>query len=302
MFFTVFILLAFLGVLAFTLGGARLPQTRAFGPWKPQFRPSFVALKGFGTTDSVNGAYVVDDRDIPQLEQISTEGRRAASTSTQRTRFTNEEIPRTTTWAVLTHPDLYAPVEQYREILQRDITAGLRQFAHERGRGHGVQFHIEQVIGDPDLPFGYVRFVPHPEGKARLSAIRDAQRAAEEVRQHNQSRGAIGEPHLVREHGDGSDRIELARGYETAIGRHPDNAQGQLLVGCVSRFHASILVEEGGHTWVTDIGSTQGTYINSARLEIDTPTPLPHGATLQFGRDSTYRYDAGAIGLVDTPE
>ena len=50
----------------------------------------------------------------------------------------------------------------------------------------------------------------------------------------------------------------------------------------VSRTHARLEYRDGG--WhVSDLGSTNGTFLNGDRLPPDTATPLPYGANIRFG-------------------
>jgi pSer/pThr/pTyr-binding forkhead associated (FHA) protein len=49
----------------------------------------------------------------------------------------------------------------------------------------------------------------------------------------------------------------------------------------VSAEHAR-LTQEGGRWWVTDLGTTNGTFVNGAR--IDRPTPLKAGDEVRFAR------------------
>lgn len=49
----------------------------------------------------------------------------------------------------------------------------------------------------------------------------------------------------------------------------------------VSRHHVELRVD-GGNMTATDLGSTNGTFVNGERIK--TPTPLPDGATVRLGR------------------
>ena len=50
----------------------------------------------------------------------------------------------------------------------------------------------------------------------------------------------------------------------------------------VSRTHAKLEYDAGG--WhVTDLGSTNGSFLNGDRLEPNVATPLPYGANIRFG-------------------
>lgn len=54
----------------------------------------------------------------------------------------------------------------------------------------------------------------------------------------------------------------------------------------VSGLHAE-MSWDGAHWWVEDLGSTNGTYIDSRRLSPHERTEVPPGSTLQFG-DATF--------------
>jgi pSer/pThr/pTyr-binding forkhead associated (FHA) protein len=63
------------------------------------------------------------------------------------------------------------------------------------------------------------------------------------------------------------------------IGRAPESDL-VLTLGGVSRKHARFFLKDGA-PWVEDLGSSNGTFLNGARIE--GPTPVPAGATLQLG-------------------
>jgi pSer/pThr/pTyr-binding forkhead associated (FHA) protein len=87
---------------------------------------------------------------------------------------------------------------------------------------------------------------------------------------------ALGEPVLVNAIGI---EIPLMEG-ETIVGRDP--GLGLSLTGetTVSRKHAS-LQRQGGTVTVNDLGSTNGTFVNGARLQ--SPVALRAGDSVQFG-------------------
>lgn len=94
---------------------------------------------------------------------------------------------------------------------------------------------------------------------------------------------STGEPRLVAE--DGSE-MPLMPG-ETVVGR--EAGLGLSLVGesTISRRHAN-LVRNGSEVVLTDQGSTNGTYVNGARLSA--PTVLRPGDAVQFG-SVRFRYE-----------
>ncbi|NKI36587.1 EAL domain-containing protein [Wenzhouxiangella sp. XN79A] len=103
-------------------------------------------------------------------------------------------------------------------------------------------------------------------------------------------------------------RFDLVR-FPAEIGRHPDCAI-TLNVERVSRRHARIDREIDGSLRVTDLGSTNGTYLNGERLTA--PAELVHGDVLHIG-DQEYRLiqteiddgpeldDATRIGITTLP-
>lgn len=71
-----------------------------------------------------------------------------------------------------------------------------------------------------------------------------------------------------------------------------------LSTGGVSRQHAEFLWDEGRKTWLLkDLGSTNGTFVNSKRLQ-KKPQPLKHNDTLYFGNvEVQLAYDPLSQGL-----
>ena len=82
--------------------------------------------------------------------------------------------------------------------------------------------------------------------------------------------------------------IRLAPGG-TRIGRAPDNAL-QLPEGSVSRYHAHIKVDDDGMVRLTDLGSTNGTYIDGERIAEHTPVVLRDGGRLRFGSSMILKF------------
>jgi diguanylate cyclase (GGDEF)-like protein len=69
---------------------------------------------------------------------------------------------------------------------------------------------------------------------------------------------------------------------ETRIGRSSDNPV-RVSDLSVSRLHASIDLRKDGTAWLTDLDSTNGTFLNRRRLIPQVPTLLEDGDRLQFG-------------------
>jgi diguanylate cyclase (GGDEF)-like protein len=68
----------------------------------------------------------------------------------------------------------------------------------------------------------------------------------------------------------------------TRLGRSADNTI-QLPDASVSRHHAFLRADEDGEIRLTDLGSTNGTYLNGRRLPEQTPVRVEDGDRLQFG-------------------
>lgn len=68
----------------------------------------------------------------------------------------------------------------------------------------------------------------------------------------------------------------------TRIGRAADNAL-QLPESSISRYHACLHQDDEGYVRLTDLGSTNGTYINGRRLPARTPACVRDGDRIQFG-------------------
>lgn len=74
------------------------------------------------------------------------------------------------------------------------------------------------------------------------------------------------------------ERLALVSG--ATIGRESDNSI-RLEEDSVSARHAA-LVQEGGRWWLEDMGSTNGSFVNEAR--VNGRAPLANGDTVRFGR------------------
>jgi len=66
------------------------------------------------------------------------------------------------------------------------------------------------------------------------------------------------------------------------LGRSGDNTI-QLPDPSVSRYHAFLGTDDEGQTRLTDLGSTNGTFVNGQRLPVETPVRINDGDRLQFG-------------------
>jgi two-component system cell cycle response regulator len=94
---------------------------------------------------------------------------------------------------------------------------------------------------------------------------------------------------------EGQEGKEIGRRYDLEkesilIGRGPDN-DIVLDLDTVSRRHARI-DRKGGRTTLTDLQSTNGTYIDERRIPPYTPQELPRPARMMIGR-AIFKYQAG---------
>ena len=75
----------------------------------------------------------------------------------------------------------------------------------------------------------------------------------------------------------------------TRLGRSPENTY-QLHEVSVSRHHAAIDIDAQGAVRVTDVGSTNGTFLNGRRLRPHTPFRLKDGDRLQLGSAVIFKF------------
>jgi pSer/pThr/pTyr-binding forkhead associated (FHA) protein len=75
--------------------------------------------------------------------------------------------------------------------------------------------------------------------------------------------------------------FRLLPGDVRTIGRAP-GVQFVVDAPLVSRIHCRLTAEAGGALVVEDLGSTNGTYVNGAR--VDGPTPVGSADTVKVGR------------------
>lgn len=75
--------------------------------------------------------------------------------------------------------------------------------------------------------------------------------------------------------------FRLLPGDIRTIGRAP-GAQFVVDAPLVSRIHCRLTAQADGGLLIEDLGSTNGTYVNGAR--VDGPTPLDAADTLKVGR------------------
>ena len=82
--------------------------------------------------------------------------------------------------------------------------------------------------------------------------------------------------------------IRLSSGG-TRLGRAADNSL-QLPDGSISRYHAFLGVDEEGQVRLSDLGSTNGTFVNERRIPENTPILIEDGDRLQFGANVLFKF------------
>lgn len=81
-------------------------------------------------------------------------------------------------------------------------------------------------------------------------------------------------------------RIE---GPETSLGRSAENSH-QFPDPTVSRRHAVIKHDDSGMAWLTDLGSSNGTYLDNKRIPPGKPARIEDGARIQLGVTVVLKY------------
>jgi hypothetical protein len=84
--------------------------------------------------------------------------------------------------------------------------------------------------------------------------------------------------------------ITLEPGDRLMIGRSQDSPLADICTDNISRSHAFVTVREDG-AYLTDSGSTNGTYLRGSRLEPDREYRLTGSACITFGADPPLRID-----------
>jgi two-component system cell cycle response regulator len=82
--------------------------------------------------------------------------------------------------------------------------------------------------------------------------------------------------------------LRLAPG-ETRLGRAADNTF-QLPDADISRHHAVLTVESDGQIYLTDLDSTNGTFLNARRVPSQRPVALRDGDRIQFGSSLVVKF------------
>jgi diguanylate cyclase (GGDEF)-like protein len=71
-------------------------------------------------------------------------------------------------------------------------------------------------------------------------------------------------------------------GGGTQLGRGAENTYS-LQESCISRNHAYVRADSKSDAWLTDLGSTNGTFVNGQRLSANIPISLKDGDRIQLG-------------------
>ncbi|GMI92300.1 hypothetical protein HRI_002899300 [Hibiscus trionum] len=116
---------------------------------------------------------------------------------------------------------------------------------------------------------------------------------------------------LLEPAGDGDSRhigfkVQMPDAFEIAssdvtVGRLPDKADVVIPVATVSGVHARIQ-KKGGNLLVTDLDSTNGTFINDQRLRPGVVSKVPPGSFLIFGDIHLAMFRVSKLENVDSTE
>lgn len=186
----------------------------------------------------------------------------------------------------------------------RNITE--RSLAEARGDLHLKELRLQQLKQDLQRNQVYIDKLAQIERKQndvetleremqRISSMLDRSRI--ELAQLNQEYGTLsGPPASFALVFEGEQRVSLSTdGRELLIGCADSNVFPDVDLtpfggtgSGVSRRHATLRYGSGGWT-LTDLGSTNGTFLNTARLQPNTATPVADGARIRFGGvDATF--------------
>ncbi|MGO8900039.1 MAG: diguanylate cyclase [Isosphaeraceae bacterium] len=75
----------------------------------------------------------------------------------------------------------------------------------------------------------------------------------------------------------------------SSLGRSAENTF-QFHDSTVSRRHAVISIDAAGTAWLTDLGSTNGTFVNGRRIAMPTPVQVGDGSRIQLGSSTLLKY------------
>ena len=102
---------------------------------------------------------------------------------------------------------------------------------------------------------------------------------------HLPTRSGDSTPTLTVIAGEGTGTVWPLTARELTVGRD-DDVELRLHDAGVSRHHAKFIVASDGAVTVIDLDSTNGTFVNDARVEL---CPLRHGDTVRIGPDALLR-------------
>ncbi len=94
---------------------------------------------------------------------------------------------------------------------------------------------------------------------------------------------------LIVVHGGTTGAMLRIEGRETTLGRSLENGH-QFPDPTVSRRHAVIVHDDEGLAWLTDLGSSNGTFIDGKRLAPAVAVRIEDGARLQLGVSTVLKY------------
>lgn len=136
----------------------------------------------------------------------------------------------------------------------------------------------KQEIFSKQENFPKQEIFPKPEsgGDQECSLALDANRNQEIIRKDEKS-----EYHLIPLNPDQAQEILLQRG-RTILGRRRADCDVVISVMGVSRKHAAIDVVEG-RVYVTDLSSTNGTYVEDKKMPPNATWEIRHGNRIRFG-------------------
>jgi hypothetical protein len=92
----------------------------------------------------------------------------------------------------------------------------------------------------------------------------------------------------LRLHFPSGDVVEVAPGYSIRLGRDPQLCPAVTFLAerdNLSRIHARVGVEADGSAWISDEGSTNGTYVRGYRLTANDRAALRPGDTFRLAAD-----------------
>lgn len=75
----------------------------------------------------------------------------------------------------------------------------------------------------------------------------------------------------------------------SSLGRAAENTF-PLADNTVSRRHAVVSIDAAGDAWITDLGSSNGTFVDGKQVPVHTPTPVKDGSRIQIGASILLKY------------